>query len=220
MMPPAAIAGGLNYLFRRKGFLSTTPLPIGGVISTDPDTTTPDVNIVLSTALMGAGPGALRMLPKRHGFAILVRQGAPRSRGEVQLRSAEPSAAPIINAGYLSDPRDLECLKRGIHAAREIARQADLAHLISREIQPGAAAEDDAALTAEIRAKANNVFHAVGTCRLGTDDGSVVDPQLRVRGIEGLRIADTSVLPSLVNAGTYALALMTGERAAAFITGN
>jgi choline dehydrogenase len=209
-----AIPGGIDYILRRRGFLAGTALPVGGVASTDGDSSTPDINIALSTALMGSGRGALGVMPKQHGFSLLVRQGRPFSRGSVRLRSGDPSAAPIIDTRYLSDSRDLAVLMRGIRLAREIVSQPELRKLVKREIQPGPIVDDPEALAASIRSTAGHVFHPVGTCRIGEDADSVLDPQLRVRGVEGLRVADTSAIPALVTSGTYALALMIGERAA------
>jgi choline dehydrogenase len=168
---------------------------------------------------MGPGPGALAMMPKKQGFSMLVRQGTPYSRGEVRLRSADPAAPPIIDSRYFSDPRDLPVLAEGVRRARAIAAQPEIARFVTKEIQPGPVADDPEALVADIRKKANNVFHPVGTCRLGTDVDAVVDTELRVRGVECLRVADASVLPMLGTSGTYALALMVGERAAAFLKG-
>jgi len=218
--PVGAIAGGISYLLRRRGFLAGTSLPIGGVLSTDPAAKIPDINIALSTALVGSGRGAFGMMPATHGFAIVVRQGTPFSRGQVRLRSSDPASPPIIEGNYFSDPRDLATLTEGVHLARAIGDRPELARYVRRELQPGNIADDPQALAEHIRQKAGNIFHPAGTCRLGADDASVVDQQLRVRGVKGLRVADTSVLPTLVTSGTYALALMVGERAAAFIRGS
>lgn len=148
------------------------------------------------------------------GMAIAVTPCRPRSRGRVRLRSAHPFDMPLIDPAYLHVRRDLELLIEGVRTARTIASAEPLAPLLAGELGPGSHLSTDAQLETAIRASADCLWHPVGTCRMGSDDASVVDPQLRVRGVEGLRVADASVMPQITSGNTNAPAIMIGERAA------
>jgi choline dehydrogenase len=148
------------------------------------------------------------------GFALL----APRSRGTVTLGSADPGTAPQIDPGLLSDYRDVEDMLAGLRLARALGTSPALAPWRTHEVFPGAAVQ-----TGEQLQRAGNVgtyFHPVGTCRLGTGPDAVVDLQLRVHGVDRLRVVDASVMPSLPAANTNATVLAIAERAAAIITGH
>ena len=140
------------------------------------------------------------------------------SRGSVRLRSADPTWAPAIDAGYLTDERDLDALVSGVEKAREIASAGPLAAVLAEEWSPGGTVRgrDDAARSRS-GTTLESLYHPVGSCRMGTDDDAVVDPQLRVRGIEGLRVVDASVMPTLVRGNTNAPTIMIAERAADLI---
>jgi len=129
---------------------------------------------------------------------------APRSRGTVRLTAAGPGAPPAIDPNYYSDPHDLELMVAGVRIAREIGRASALASWRGFEVLPGHAVQDDDSLRGFLRANLLSYFHAVGTCRIGEDDGSVVGTDLRVHGIRGLRIADASVMPTIVSGNTNA----------------
>jgi choline dehydrogenase len=166
--------------------------------------------------LMGQGLRAL--LPSEHGFSWFVNQGRPKSRGYVTLRSADPRQAPLIEPRYLSEPSDLDALVVGIERLRNLAAQPALAEVIDREIRPGPEARTRDEIVQSIRRFASNHFHPGGTCRMGPDSArSVVDPQLRVHGLLGLRVADASVMPELVNGNMNAPVMMIAEKAAAII---
>lgn len=145
----------------------------------------------------------------------------PGSRGSVGLRSADPDDKPVIRFNLLSDPNDLAALRYCARWTREILSQGPIADFVGEEAFPGPAAQSDAALDAAIRATVVTAQHPIGTCRMGAegDEGAVVDPELRLRGVEGLRIADASVMPTLIGGHTNAPAIMIGERAAAMIRG-
>lgn len=145
---------------------------------------------------------------------ITVSLVRPRSRGEVRLRSADPTTAPVIRGNYLQERPDITALVEGVRLARELGNAQAYQKLRMGEVEPGAAVVDEAALVNFARRAADTIYHPAGTCRMGTDDLAVVDPRLRVRGIQGLRIADASVMPEVVNATTNAACLMIGERAA------
>jgi choline dehydrogenase len=157
--------------------------------------------------------------PDVEAFSTLVVLVHVHSRGSVRLRSADPSWAPVIDAGYLTDERDLEALVTGVEKARDIAAVGPLASVLAREWSPGNAVQGRDALRASVRDTLESLYHPVSSCRMGTDDQAVVDPQLRVRGIEGLRVADASVMPTLVRGNTNAPTMMIAERAADLILG-
>jgi choline dehydrogenase len=122
-----------------------------------------------------------------------------------------------IDINYLSDPRDVDVLLKGMAQIRNIMRQPAIASLLSNEIEPGAKATSRQALEEYLRSTAGTVWHPAGTCRMGSDNGSVLDPQLRVRGIQGLRVADASVMPVITSGNTNAPTIMIGEKAADLI---
>jgi choline dehydrogenase len=143
----------------------------------------------------------------------------PRSRGRVSLRSTDPVARPRIEFNALAEPEDLATLRRGLRAARRIYATSPQADLIEREVLPGPAMQSDADLDAHIRATAGMTQHPVGTCSMASGPGRVVDAQLRVLGIEGLRVADASIMPTVPGGNTYGAVLMIAERAADLIRG-
>ncbi len=142
--------------------------------------------------------------------AVLVRV---ESRGSVRLRSADPTWAPAIDAGYLTDDRDLEALVTGVEKAREIAGVGPLSGVLAEEWSPGGTVSTREGLRQSVRDTLESLYHPVSSCRMGTDDLAVVDPQLRVHGIEGLRVVDASVMPTLVRGNTNAPTIMVAERA-------
>jgi choline dehydrogenase len=154
------------------------------------------------------------------GFSTSVSPCRPKSVGHLAISSADWRAAPEIHPSYLADPFDLQQLLDGARFLRRLAASPSLGAVIESEMKPGVAAQSDEALVADIRARSYSVFHPVGTCRMGPDPGgSVVDPQLRVHGIAGLRVADASIFPLITSGNTNAPAIMVGERAAEFILG-
>lgn len=138
----------------------------------------------------------------------------PKSRGQVRLASADPTAAPFIDPHYLEDPQDTRFLLDGIRLVRDLMASARMRKVATAELHPGPAFADDAAMARELPTRAHTVYHPVGTCRMGQDERAVVDPTLRVRGVEGLRVADASIMPSITGGNTNAPAMMIGERCA------
>lgn len=145
----------------------------------------------------------------------------PKSRGEIRLRSVDPLAAPMIRANYLQDPADVNALVRGVKLARWFGEADAYTPLKGDEIAPGAAAKSDADLAAFARRESDTIYHGAGTCKMGpsNDRTAVVDASLRVRGVEGLRVADGSIMPEVVNAPTNAACVMIGEKAAQLLKG-
>ena len=141
----------------------------------------------------------------------------PKSRGEIRLRSADPLAPPSIDPRYFSEAADMELLVEGIKLCREIAAAKPLADLCVSEVRPGAEAKTDEAIREDIRLRVNTIFHPVGTCKMGNDEMSVVDSELRVRGIEGLRVVDGSIMPKIIGGNTHAPIVMIAEKASDLI---
>jgi choline dehydrogenase len=157
--------------------------------------------------------------PDVDAFSALTVLVHVHSRGSVRLRSADPAWSPAIDAGYLTDERDLDALVSGVEQAREIASVGPLAHVLADEWSPGGPVQGREAMRAAVRDTLESLYHPVSSCRMGTGDDAVLDPQLRVRGIDGLRVADASAMPTLVRGNTNAPSILIGERAADLIRG-
>jgi choline dehydrogenase len=147
-------------------------------------------------------------------ITLTVAQSQPRSRGSIILRSADPAATPVITANYFADAADLDDLVAGVRLARRIAAASAYRGLIGDAVDPPASTQSDDAMRTWIRGAADTIFHPVGTCRMGRAPEAVVDPELRVRGVERLRVADASIMPVVVNSQTNAACLMIGARVA------
>jgi len=190
------------------------------VIRTSKDVEQPDIQIMCNPIRMDAQlwfPGITKQL--QHYFQVGVVVLHPHSRGEVTLRSASPLDAPKVSLNLMASPVDFETMRRGIREARRIYRTEPQARLTGEELVPGAGAASDAELDAFIRQYAAGTQHPVGTCAMGHGPQAVVDPQLRVHGVTGLRVADASIMPTVPGANTNASAIMVGEKAADLILG-
>ncbi len=157
--------------------------------------------------------------PTIHEFDCRVGAIHPESRGCVTLRSADPLAPPRIQFNLLTARADIDTMIRGVRMARDIYRQKPIADFIAREMFPGPGVTTDAGLEAAIRANASHRAHPVGTCAMGTGEDAVVDAELRVRGIEGLRVVDASVMPEIIGGNTNVPTIMIAEKAADLIRG-
>jgi choline dehydrogenase len=153
------------------------------------------------------------------GYTIIFSLMNPASRGSVRLASADPQLPPLIDPNYLAEHRDVERMVAGLRAARELGASDALAPVRGAELHPGPDARTDAGLRTYLQSSVSTYFHPVGTCRIGSDPMSVVDPELRVHGIANLRVADASVMPSVTSGNTNAAVLGIAERAASIITG-
>lgn len=154
-----------------------------------------------------------------HDIGITISQMSPRSEGEVRLRSGDPLDAPVIRGHFFQHAADLESLVSGVLLARDLAGASAFDALRADELAPGPSARSRAEIAAFLRNTADTIYHPAGTCRMGAGDDAVVDAALRVRGIDGLRVADASIMPRLVNAATHAACVMIGEKAADFVLG-
>uniref|UniRef100_UPI003F496AB5 GMC family oxidoreductase n=1 Tax=Cupriavidus yeoncheonensis TaxID=1462994 RepID=UPI003F496AB5 len=205
-----------RYKCDRFGMFASNIAETGGFVKTAPSLADPDVQLHFSIAL--SDPSAR----SAHGNSLHACVLRPQSRGKVLLAAADARAAPRIDQNLLADPRDVETMLAGLRIARRILDQQPLARLGPTPHNYASLrfdGTDDEAARAFIRATTDIIFHPVGTCRMGGDAGSVVDPQLRVRGVEGLRVADASVMPTLIGGNTNATAIMIGEKAADLVRG-
>ncbi|HEY1613650.1 MAG TPA: choline dehydrogenase [Rhizomicrobium sp.] len=212
-----ALRTGLEYLLFRTGLATSQGLESGAFLKSRPDLETPDLQLHFIAAMVF---DHTRVRADRHGFMAHVCQLRPQSRGAVTLKSADPLAAPLIQPNYLSAPEDLRALREGVRLTREIFAQATFDPFRGEEIMPGGTIADDSALDAFVRRTAETIYHPVGTAKMGNDSDSVVDPALKVRGVEGLRVVDASVMPDLVSGNTNAPTIMIAEKAADIILGH
>ena len=197
----------------RSGAMTTNYAEAGGFLKLDPDAPAPDVQLhFFPVALEDHG----RTVVKAHGYSGHVCVLRPESQGTVRLASNKATDAPLIDPAFLSDDRDMVLLKKGVKAMYRIMEAAPLSDYRGRDRNP-VDLDDDAALEDRIRNRADTIYHAVGTARMGSDDNAVCDPQLRVRGVEGLYVADASIMPKLVSGNTTAPTIMIGERCADFV---
>jgi len=216
--PWGAVKAALHYAAFRKGILSCGLFPISGYFFAEDGNEDTEIQVCMAPApVIRRGPGVSGVLPKEEGFTLLLNHGTPFSRGDVTLKSSDPFAGAAIAPNYFSDPRDLCILARGVAHMRDIVRMSPLAACLGHEIHPLPSKVKPSDIVAEIRAHATTHYHAAGTCRMGGDTASVVDPALRVRGVERLRVADASIMPTLINGNTCATVMMIGEQAADFI---
>jgi choline dehydrogenase len=218
---PFKLAGmGAQWLFRDAGPLTVGAGQVGGAACTGhAKGGRPDVQFNVMPLSVDKPGDPLHAYP---GFTAAVWQCHPASRGRLAIRSTDPAEAPRIEPRYLDAELDRRTLVAGIRLLREIYRQPSFRDLYDVEMLPGPDARNDDDLLDFARRAGGTVFHCVGTCRMGDagDPGAVVDPQLRVRGVEGLRVVDASVMPSVTSANTNAASLMIGEHGARMILGD
>ncbi len=214
----SAVRHMLQYLTTRTGLLTSNVVECGGFVDLS-DAGIPDVQFHVLPFMVG---GLDRDPIEAHGIAIGSCFLRPKSRGSIKLRSANPRDTALFNAGSLSDPADVDLLVRGARKAIEILEAPSLARLIKRRHLPVEGLEhDDEAMRSYVRQVAKTVFHPVGTCKMGSDSDkmAVLDNELRVRGVAGLRVCDASAMPSLISGNTNAPTMMIAERATRFMRG-
>lgn len=205
---------GLEWLVSRDGPLAVGINQGGLFTRLMPDSKTPDVQFHVATLSADMAGGKVH---DHSGFTLSVCQLRPRSRGRVELAAADPLVGPRIYANYLAADGDRAFAVRAIGFARELARTRPLADYVAAELTPGAGICSDADVLSFARRSGATIFHPAGTCRMGDDDQAVVDPRLRVRGVERLWVADCSVMPTLVSGNTNLPAIMIGEKASDMI---
>ena len=211
---PAFALDALNYLTRRRGFFSAQIIESGGFIRTVPGLDRPDIQFVFIPGHRAPPP---KMIEIGHGYscsAVLLR---PKSRGTISLASKDPADAPVIDPCFFEDPADLEVLLKGLKEARRIIQADIFAKYQPTEWMPGAAVQSDDELRDFIRGFGGTIYHPVGACKMGSDPMAVVDARLRVHGLAALRVADASIMPTIVGGNTNAPCIMIGEKAADMI---
>jgi choline dehydrogenase len=206
-----------TYLLFKRGPYASNGAEAGGFCRTDSGLSAPDVQFHFVPAyFMRHG---FDNPEDGHGFSIGVTQLRPESRGRITLRSVDPSVPPAIDPGYLTDERDAEVLVEGVRLAREIADRRAFDEVRGGEVWPGEGVETDEELAEWARETVETVYHPVGTCRMGGDAMAVVDGELRVHGVEGLRVVDASVMPTIPGGNTNAPTIAVAERAADLMVG-
>jgi choline dehydrogenase len=208
---------GIEYAMFKKGPVASNIVEGGAFWYADKSAATPDLQFHF---LVGAGvEEGVPKMGSGSGVTLNSYTLRPRSRGSVTLRSADPRDLPIVDPNFLADPYDLRTSVEGVRQSREIMAQSAFAKYVKQEHFPGGDVRTQAELENYARQYGRTSYHPVGTCRMGGDAQSVVDPQLRVRGIAGLRICDSSVMPRLVSSNTNAPSIMIGEKAAELVRG-
>ena len=206
----------LRYLRSRRGLLTSAAAQVGLFLRSGPHTDVPDVQVQMRPFSMISKSGMYKAdsAPAITASCTLLR---PYSVGAVSLTSADPKVAPKMMANYLADERDVRPLMEGIRLIRRVFEQAPFKDHFKGELLPGPGYQSDEDLTAYLRANAQSMYHPVGTCRMGNGADAVVDPELRVKGIEGLRVVDASVMPRIPSGNTNAPTIMIAEKAADLI---
>jgi choline dehydrogenase len=219
-----AVLGIIRAALFKTGQATLFPHEGAAFLRTDPAAASPDIQIhFMASGLYSMALRSPFAKPKSpgdtYGFTAHVCQLRPESRGELKLRSSDPAAPPVIRANYLATETDKRVLREGYKVVRNIFSQKAFDAIRGPCLVPDKDLRTEADIDAWVRARASTIFHPVGTCRMGVDPASVVDEELRVRGVEGLRVVDASVMPRLISANTHAPTVMIAERAADLVLG-
>jgi len=214
--PLSQVKGFVDWLLTRGGVLANNHFDAVGFIRTKAGVRFPDLQIALFQIAVAEGSADF---VRKHAFQLQFSSQRPRSRGYVRLASNDPLAAPRIRYNMLEHPEDMEVLEAGFRLGRELVRQPSLAAFAGEEMFPGANVQSDAELESWLRETCHSSYHPCGTCRMGADPMAVVDPECRVHGIGGLRVADASVMPLIPSANINCPTMMVGEKAADLIAG-
>lgn len=208
------ILGGLiEYFRKRTGVMTSNYAEAGGFLKSLQDMEIPDIQLHLVKSLV---VDHARTLLRSHGYSCHICQLRPHSRGQVSIASTDPHAAPVIDMNFLDDPRDLVVLVRSVKLVRQIMDAPALKSFKKKELF-SADARSDQEIEEIIRQRADTIYHPVGTCKMGGDPLAVVDEELKVHGVQGLRVVDASVMPTLVGGNTNAPTIMIAEKASDMI---
>ena len=210
----------LRAYFTGSGFGTTMPAGVVAFLKSDPALEVPDFELLFPTAPFAAStwfPGIKK--PYNDVVSVAPVLLHPESRGEVTLRSANPADPPRIISNYLAAEKDRVTLRKAFRAGRELAQQAPMEAFRGFEFLPGPKVQSDEEIDAHIRRTARTISHPASTCAMGSSEGSVVDPELRVHGIDRLRVVDASAMPDLISGHLNATVMMMGEKAADMIRG-
>ena len=205
------VRAGLEYALARRGALMMGAAPIGLFVRTRPGLDSPDVQYQFLAGSFIKPGEAMHDFPGCQATCIPCR---PESRGWLRIRSPDPASAPAIQPNYLATQADKDTLIAGLRIARKVFQSPAMAELVVGEFLPGPATESDADWLDHIRKNAGTTFHPTSTCMMGGDERAVVDTELRVRGVAGLRVIDASVMPTVVSGNTNAATIMIAEKGA------
>ncbi len=214
---PYNITAGLQWALTSSGAGTYAPTVVGAFLKSRPELVAPDIQLHF---IAGYGlPHGIedKARAKQHGYSIHMCQLRPESRGSIKLKSPHATDAPAIDPGYLSASEDIETVLTGIEMAKRIGNASAFSEFGAQQAWPTPAMQSRETLIEGIKAWAETIYHPVGTCRMGSDDSSVVDVRLRVRGVEGLRVVDASVMPRLISGNTNAPTIMIAEKASDMI---
>ena len=211
---PYFIAHAFKYLFSRSGWFSAQLIESGGFIKSRPELERPDIQLVFVPGHRATPPKTIEVGHGYSAFAVLLR---PESRGTVSLASADAKDSPVIDPQFFTREPDLDVLLWGLKECRRIIHGDVFNKYQPTETKPGPATQSDDDLKTYIRNVGGTIFHPAGTCKMGSDGEAVVDQRLRVHGLKGLRVADLSIVPTIVGGNTNAPAIMIGEKAADMI---
>jgi choline dehydrogenase-like flavoprotein len=213
-----AILHGIQWALYKTGPATATITEAGAFLKSSESVRSPDIQLHFLPAYV-VWPDESRTAARvpGHGFTILACNVRPRSRGEVRLASAHPGDTPLVDPNYLAEPEDWTISVEGFKWIRKVLAAPALQPYVKREHMPGPTVANDDDMRGYIRTWGKTDYHPVGSCRMGTDDLSVVDAQLRVHGLDGLRLIDSSIMPSIISGNTQAPSMMIGEKGAAMI---
>ena len=217
MSPLKKLRTGLEYLLWRKGDLAAISASVALFARTRPELATPDVKLSISTFSADRPQDGLH---KWSGFTVIAYQLRPESRGEITLKSPDPAAAPAMRPNYLAAETDRRAIVDGLKIARGLLASGPMRGYVASEFKPGDAVQTDEQWLQYAQENGGTVFHPTSTCKMGIDPMAVVDPELRVYGIEGLRVIDASVMPTVVSGNTNAGTIMIAEKASDLIRGH
>ena len=206
----------IKYALWGEGFLASTAVPIRMYFRTRPGLETPDATISIAPFLYER-VGHERRISARRGITMNVNVLRSESTGSIHIKSADPAEPPAIRFNFLSARADRDGVLAAIRKGRELMATSPLKEMTGEEIAPGASLQSDEEILEWVRNNAETTYHPVGTCKMGNDPMAVVDPELRVHGIEGLRVADASIMPTLTSGNTNAPCIMIGEKCAAMV---
>jgi choline dehydrogenase len=211
LSPAKMLRTGLDYYLRRRGAMAAISAQVALFARTRAELATPDIKMSISIFSADRPQDGLH---KFSGFTVIVYQLRPESRGEIRLKSSRPEDAPAIFPNYLATETDRRTITDGLLLGRRLLATPHLQHYVAEEFLPGPQVQTDAQILEHARNRGGTVFHPTSTCKMGIDTMAVVDPELRVQGIGGLRVVDASVMPTVVSGNTNAATIMIGEKAA------
>jgi choline dehydrogenase-like flavoprotein len=212
---PWLAKGLVSYVFAQQGPFTSNNVEAGGFIRTRPELEAPDIQFTFMPAMKDFS----RWITHRHAFGINACLLQPKSRGHIELKSADPAAAPVLHPRFLEHEDDVARLVHAIRVARQILSAPAFAAMRGEEIRPGPHVTTTAQIVDYLRENLATIFHPAGTCKMGprADAMAVVDPRLKLHGMKGLRVIDASIMPTVTSGNTNAPTMMIAERGAGFI---